>query len=217
MVLFSAMVFLGRSGGEVPHCIVHPLDLQDMYSSPSILQPSILRSPLIIRLFQRAFSVLNHLYFKTTCNIRPRFLGPMGGLKIEVPLHSIKVPYTIQTFVEIVTLLCLYVHVSACPRAYPSQEARRLWEKWWRIWQGIPTPLSWGQFPKKKKNLKLFWSLEIPMVGKVIDNFFFVYGFIMKCYQNNTNLFLAGISDVQHVNFWPVTLKTSGSAPHLRQ
>ena len=32
------------------------------------------------------FYVLNDLYFKTTCNIRPRFLGPMGGLKIEGPL-----------------------------------------------------------------------------------------------------------------------------------
>ncbi len=26
--------------------------------------------------------MLNDLYFKTTCNIRPHFLGPMGGLKI---------------------------------------------------------------------------------------------------------------------------------------
>ncbi len=37
-----------------------------MYSTPSILQPSILRPP---------------------CNIRPHFLGPMGGLKIEEPLY----------------------------------------------------------------------------------------------------------------------------------
>ncbi len=33
--------------------------------------------------------MLNDLYFKTTCNIRPHFLGPMGGLKIEGPLYSI--------------------------------------------------------------------------------------------------------------------------------
>ncbi len=31
--------------------------------------------------------MLNDLYFKTTCNIRPLFLGPMGGLKIEGPLY----------------------------------------------------------------------------------------------------------------------------------
>ncbi len=30
--------------------------------------------------------MLNDLYFKTTCNIRPHFLGPMGGLKLEGPL-----------------------------------------------------------------------------------------------------------------------------------
>ncbi len=32
--------------------------------------------------------VLNDLYFKTTCNIRPHFLGPMGGLKIEGLLYK---------------------------------------------------------------------------------------------------------------------------------
>ncbi len=31
--------------------------------------------------------MLNDLYFKTTCNIRPHFLGPVGGLKIEGPLY----------------------------------------------------------------------------------------------------------------------------------
>ena len=30
---------------------------------------------------------LNDLYFKTTCNIRPHLLGPMGGLKIERQLY----------------------------------------------------------------------------------------------------------------------------------
>ncbi len=34
------------------------------------------------------YSVLNDLYFKTTCNIRPHFLRPMGGLKIEGPLQT---------------------------------------------------------------------------------------------------------------------------------
>ncbi len=31
--------------------------------------------------------MLNDHYFKTTCNIRPHFLCPMGGLKIEGPLY----------------------------------------------------------------------------------------------------------------------------------
>ncbi len=34
------------------------------------------------------FCVLNDLYFETTCNIRPHFLGPMGGLKIEGLLYK---------------------------------------------------------------------------------------------------------------------------------
>ncbi len=63
------------------------------YSSPSILQPSILRPPLIIRPLAlvpkgNQFSALNDLYFKTTCNIRPHLLGPMGGLKIEGTLYK---------------------------------------------------------------------------------------------------------------------------------
>ncbi len=32
--------------------------------------------------------MLNDLYFKTTCNIRPHFLGLKGCLKIEGPLHK---------------------------------------------------------------------------------------------------------------------------------
>ncbi len=36
--------------------------------------------------------MLNDLYFKTTCNIRPHFLGPMGGLKIKGPLYNILYP-----------------------------------------------------------------------------------------------------------------------------
>ncbi len=32
--------------------------------------------------------VLNDLYFKATCNIRPHFLGHMVGLKIEGLLYS---------------------------------------------------------------------------------------------------------------------------------
>ncbi len=31
--------------------------------------------------------MLNDLYFKTTCNIRPHFLGPKGGLKTEGSLY----------------------------------------------------------------------------------------------------------------------------------
>ncbi len=36
--------------------------------------------------------MLNDLYFKTTCKIRPHFLGPMGGLKIEGPLSVLAMP-----------------------------------------------------------------------------------------------------------------------------
>ncbi len=32
--------------------------------------------------------MLNDLYFKTTCNIRPHFLRPMGGLKMEGSLYT---------------------------------------------------------------------------------------------------------------------------------
>ncbi len=31
----------------------------------------------------------NDLYFKTTCNIRPHFPGPMGDLKMEGPLYAL--------------------------------------------------------------------------------------------------------------------------------
>ncbi len=48
-----------------------------MYSGPSILQPFILRPNFGPKV---QFSVLLNLYFKTTCNIRPHFHGPMGGL-----------------------------------------------------------------------------------------------------------------------------------------
>ncbi len=61
------------------------------YSSPSIFQPSNLRPPLIKRPLdfvpKSNFCVKCPLFFKTTCNIRQHFLGPMGGLKIEGPLY----------------------------------------------------------------------------------------------------------------------------------
>ena len=64
------------------------------YSSPSILQPSTLRpGPLVIRPLdfgpKGQVVVLNDLYFKTTCNVRPQFIGPMGGPKIEGPLYIV--------------------------------------------------------------------------------------------------------------------------------
>ncbi len=31
--------------------------------------------------------MVNDLYFKTTYNVRPHFLGPVGGLRIEGPLY----------------------------------------------------------------------------------------------------------------------------------
>ncbi len=33
--------------------------------------------------------MLNGPYFKTTCNIIPHFLGPMGGLNIKGPLYTV--------------------------------------------------------------------------------------------------------------------------------
>ncbi len=53
------------------------------YSRPSILHPFILRPPLIkrpIAFVPKCHCVLNALYFKTTCNIRPHDFGPLGGL-----------------------------------------------------------------------------------------------------------------------------------------
>ncbi len=78
-----------------------------IYSSPSILQTSTLRPPLIIRPLDLVpkgkFSVLNDLYFKTTCNIRPHFLGPMGGLKIEGPLYMGYIsPFSVQGYFGVI-------------------------------------------------------------------------------------------------------------------
>ncbi len=36
--------------------------------------------------------VLNDLYFKTTYSIRPHFLGPIGGLKMEGLLYKFSNP-----------------------------------------------------------------------------------------------------------------------------
>ncbi len=62
-----------------------------LYSSLTLLQCSILRPPLIIRPLDLVpktnFLCFNGLYFKITYNIRPNFLGPMGGLKIEATVH----------------------------------------------------------------------------------------------------------------------------------
>ncbi len=44
---------------------------------------------MLIRLIwsERTIFCIKSLYFKTTCNIRPHFLVPKGGLKIEGPLY----------------------------------------------------------------------------------------------------------------------------------
>ncbi len=45
--------------------------------------------------------MLNDLYFKTTCHIRPHLLGPMGGLKIEGPMYRDVTKYVwLQKFPE---------------------------------------------------------------------------------------------------------------------
>ncbi len=87
--LFFIFCFNKDIGGRIFNMCVGLLHFNIyscMYSSPSILQPSILRLPWIIRpldLFPKGNFLLNDIYFKTTCNIIPHFLGPMGDLKIE--------------------------------------------------------------------------------------------------------------------------------------
>ncbi len=50
--------------------------------------------------------MLNDPYFKTTCNIRPHSLGPMGGLIIEVPL------YYINILINILSLYLVYKYTN---------------------------------------------------------------------------------------------------------
>ena len=94
-----------------------------IYSSPSILQSSILRPPLNYKTGwfgpKGQFSVSNDLYFKTTCNIRTHFLGPMRGLKIdglwyvliEAPCPSGRVGVTSKYFNY---KICCNVNNKAC-------------------------------------------------------------------------------------------------------
>ncbi len=70
-------------------------DIWRSCSGPSILQPSIFKPTLDYKTawfgpkgLKGQFSVLNYIYFKTTCNISPHFLGPLGGLKIEGLLYT---------------------------------------------------------------------------------------------------------------------------------
>ncbi len=51
--------------------------------------------------------MLNDIYFKTTCNIRPHFLGPMGGLKLEGPLYrGMECTYPVQDNCWSLTFMC---------------------------------------------------------------------------------------------------------------
>ena len=68
---------------------VSPVTSNRRSTSPDDADVSITRSTRQVCIIQWnfvQFSVLNDLYFKTTCNIR-HFLGPVGGLKIEGPLY----------------------------------------------------------------------------------------------------------------------------------
>ncbi len=91
-----------------------------IYSNPSILQPSILRPPLIIRPLDlvpkgNLLCTVNDLYFKTTCNIRPHFLGPMGGLKIKGPLYLQSCTCTGIWYLSLVSLvLHTHIHITQC-------------------------------------------------------------------------------------------------------
>ncbi len=54
--------------------------------------------------------MLNDLYFKTTYNIRPHFLGPMGGLKIEVSLYRDFSSYAVF-YLETKDKVHMYMHI----------------------------------------------------------------------------------------------------------
>ncbi len=56
--------------------------------------------------------MLNDLYFKTTCNIRPHLFGPMGGLTIEGPLYMYNVHVCWQVHLsQHIHKMCYTVHV----------------------------------------------------------------------------------------------------------
>ena len=62
--------------------------------------------------------MLNDLYFKTTCNIRPHFIGPMGGLKIEGPLYLKSKPrvlYFVECHTVLALLLCIMCRCTVDP------------------------------------------------------------------------------------------------------
>ncbi len=75
--------------------------------------------------------MLNDLYFKTTCNIRPHFFGPMGSLKIEGPLYFVEamgflsfflsdIVYLFLPFISLLVSLFLYVSLCLCFLLYLS-------------------------------------------------------------------------------------------------
>ena len=90
-----------------------------LYTSPSIWQPFILRQPLIIRLLglaAKCHPVLNNI-FKTTCNIRPHFPGPMGSLKIKGLLYEwTKISCLFQVIINSCTIY-LYLNLDTCKKA----------------------------------------------------------------------------------------------------
>ncbi len=118
-----------------------------IYSSPSILQPYILRPPFIIRLLDLLpkgnFFVLNDLYSKTTCNIRLsaisacnirlyskttcnlyNFPGAISCLKIEGPLYRkqavpVGLSYDVSLTCRITSAVSRHQHFSSLSIAPP--------------------------------------------------------------------------------------------------
>ncbi len=57
--------------------------------------------------------MLNDRYFRTTCNKRPHFLGPIGGLKIEGPLYCYCIRLLL-TDLSIKAFDCLQYQLGIC-------------------------------------------------------------------------------------------------------
>ncbi len=95
-VSWAVYVPYGQSSGK-PRRPSLNLRVRVIYCSPSISPPFILtlfKTTLDYKTNQFGpkvpLCVLNDLYFKTTCNIRPLFLRPMDGLKVEGLLYCDK-------------------------------------------------------------------------------------------------------------------------------
>ncbi len=81
------MVFFLSAGTEIWKSVSHKIIIQYSLYFTTLYFKTTLDYNIAWFVPKGQFSVLNDLYFKTICNIRPQFLGPMGGLKMEGPLY----------------------------------------------------------------------------------------------------------------------------------